>query len=377
MSGTLNIRFAHDMPAAAVEVVAPDLASVDRVWLKPDQQASVDVPSEGSFLRVYLPSGQIVTLEDPGNLNRLISLADVMSRAGRRPDPTLKRRKRIGEIRRGASLESFRGPVALRPRVGLCTLEGGVQVQLVGAPAGPVQASVGDDNASVAFKPATMLGVYELMLDAPEMQVRVRLPGFLEEVAVRSDELDDDRRVVTVRVRTNNPAADTICGYMNRGDLHSAATLASTADKAQELLREKVEDPFGAAVGAYLLLRIRRYDLMHDWTANLANWYPQLADGAVIRAWHLIQVGAHDREKEIRDCFDRAIAASLPVFTEGLQLLSDGIRLLGDEAKSMADSLNKRAGVVLWSSPFTATVHGARGGASGAIDVDIGYGSQV
>jgi len=50
MSGTLQIQFANDMPGAMVEVVAPDLETVGRVWLDPGTSHAIDVPSEQSFL---------------------------------------------------------------------------------------------------------------------------------------------------------------------------------------------------------------------------------------------------------------------------------------------------------------------------------------
>jgi hypothetical protein len=80
MSGKLTITFAPDMPAAAVEVVAPDWSTVDRVWLSPGQQKSVDVPSEASFLRVHLASGATVSLQDPGKLDRVITKAMLTGR---------------------------------------------------------------------------------------------------------------------------------------------------------------------------------------------------------------------------------------------------------------------------------------------------------
>ena len=79
MSGRLKITFAPDMPPASVEVVAPDFSTVDRVWLCAGDNKEVDVPSEGSFLRVHLASGESVTLKDPGNLNRTIGLSDILS----------------------------------------------------------------------------------------------------------------------------------------------------------------------------------------------------------------------------------------------------------------------------------------------------------
>ncbi len=86
MSDRLTIRFASDMPAATVEVVSPDLQVVDRVMLNAGRSRDVDVPSEQSFLRVHLPSGQVVTLQDPGNLDRKISMA--MIRGGSRATGT-------------------------------------------------------------------------------------------------------------------------------------------------------------------------------------------------------------------------------------------------------------------------------------------------
>src|SRR5271167_2829198 len=80
MSGALTIRFASDMPAATVEVVSPDLEVIQRVMLDPGRSTSVQVPSEASFLRVHLPSGQVVTLKDPGNLTREVSLQSIQRR---------------------------------------------------------------------------------------------------------------------------------------------------------------------------------------------------------------------------------------------------------------------------------------------------------
>src|SRR5436190_21697718 len=75
---------------ATMEVVAPDLAMVGRVWLGPGQQRSVSVPSEASFLRIHLTSGEIVTLQDPGNLDRVISKAALTDQLERAPSGGVK-----------------------------------------------------------------------------------------------------------------------------------------------------------------------------------------------------------------------------------------------------------------------------------------------
>ena len=113
-------------------------------------------------------------------------------------------------------------------------------------------------------------------------------PARRSEITVRSNELEDGQRVASVRVSTSNAHADTLAGYLHRGDLYSASSMAGWAEKAEDLLEEKMADPFAAVVGAYLLLRTRNIELLHDWTRNLMDSFPRIPDAVVIRAWHLI-----------------------------------------------------------------------------------------
>jgi hypothetical protein len=133
-----------------------------------------------------------------------------------------------------------------------------------------------------------------------------------------------------------------------------------------------MDDPFAAALGAYLLLRLRRFDLMRAWARNLANGWPTLADGSVIWAWQ--QIHQRGSEPEIRDYLMRAANAGLPVFTEGLKLLNDGLRLLGSWGSEVQRKLNTAAGIVLWDSPFTASIRVAEDGSVGHVRFEVGYG---
>src|SRR5205823_5460912 len=58
--------------------------------------------------------------------------------------------------------------------------------------------------------------------------------------------------------------------------------------QAEQMLRDKLMDPLGAAVGGYYLLRSESLTLMHDWPNNFANWIEWLPDGAIIHAWQLL-----------------------------------------------------------------------------------------
>jgi hypothetical protein len=377
MSGRLKITFAPDMPPASVEVVAPDFSTVDRVSLSAGDNKEVDVPSEGSFLRVHLASGESVTLKDPGNLNRTIGLSDILS--SRRPRASLStaprdRRSSRRDVQRRAAVPVAEPFVkAVGAGVFAADLEGGLKVTLVDDDDHPQDGEVCEEDTTVVLSPARIDGRYLLTMQANDVRVRLRLPGSTREITVRSNELEDGQRVATVRVSTSNAHADTLAGYLHRGDLYSASSMAGWAEKAEDLLEQKMADPFAAVVGAYLLLRTRNIDLLHDWTRNLMESFPRIPDAVVIRAWHLIY--RRGAETEIRALFERALDGSLPIFTEGLRLLSDGVRLLGDDSEKAVAKLNHHVRRSLSHSPFTATLD--RSETESNWDVDIGYASRA
>lgn len=376
MSGRMEIRFGSDMPPATVEVVAPDLQTVGRIMLAPGQTRGIDVPSEGSFLRVHLASGEVVTLRDPGNLNRTIDLSSLQQQLRRRPPLSASLPEALpgGMEPEAVVLDSARSKRATglpKADAGATpTLDGGFTVNLDSQSAKETIA-----GREMLFTPWQSESAYDLMLSSPNVSLSVRIPGHTEQLFVRSDLARDGRRVISVRVKTTDATADTIGSYLVRGDLHSASAMAEWAPEAKALLRGKIRNPFGATVGAYLLLRLRRFDLMHDWPRNLADLFPDLADGSVIHAWQLIYQKEQDREDEVREYLNRAAAAPLPVFTEGTRLLRDGIRLLGEPAKE--ESLGTEGGVVLWGSPFTAVLRGSASDPSARLDFDIDYATRV
>lgn len=375
MSGRMEIHFGSDMPPASVEVVSPDLKTVGRIMLAPGQTRGIEVPSEGSFLRVHLASGEVVTLRDPGNLNRTIDLSSLQQHLRRRPSLRGGLPESVADEMEleGVLLGDSRATLEMAlPKAGDAPplLDGGFTVNLDSQPA-----TVSVAGREMLFTPSQQETAYDLTLSGPNVSLSVRIPGHTEELRVRSDLVRDGRRVVSVRVRTTDATADTIGGYLMRGDLHSASAMAEWAPEAKALLRGKIRNPFGATVGAYLLLRLRRFDLMHDWPRHLADLFPDLADGSVIHAWQLIYQKEQDKEAEVREYLNRAAAAPLPVFTEGTRLLRDGIRLLGEAAQE--ESLGTEGGVVLWGSPFTAVLRGSASDPSARLDFDIDYATRV
>lgn len=343
MSGTLNIRFAHDMPGAVVEVVGPDMATVGRLWISPGQSKQMGVPSEDSFLRVHLASGEIVNLYDPGNLDREINLGSVLANVAPNPETNVSFPQAI----RFTPLNATADVPSERARIVLQSPDHGVVPAVVDQPEARFEAPVSSQG-------------YDLEMSTARVKVNVRLPGSLRRLVVGIE------GGFKVRIKTTSPIADALHGYLHRGDLHSAAAMAEWVEQADDLLMGKAANPYGAAAGAYLLLRLRRFDLMHDWPRNLANYSEEMPDGAIIWAWQ--QMYRRGSEAEMRDYLGRALRHELlPIFSEGLRLLQEGVSQLWPSELEM---LNRKAGIVLWNSPFTATMQVDENAPRMNLDVD-------
>jgi hypothetical protein len=118
----------------------------------------------------------------------------------------------------------------------------------------------------------------------------------------------------------DNPKIDAVARYLNGGHLREAADLSKDAE---QLLQSKMANPFGAALGGYALLRLGRLERLHDWSRNLANWFPWLPDGALIAGE--ASALADDHETAIALVCD-ARRRGLPVFSAGLALLASRLR---------------------------------------------------
>jgi hypothetical protein len=373
MSDRLTIRFASDMPAATVEVISPDLQVVDRVMLNAGRSREVDVPSEQSFLRVHLPSGQVVTLQDPGNLDRKISMA--MIRGGGRATGTrgASIAPQVVDPPEETTFDAIRQYHRLRsgqPRISegegdTLPLSSQATVTLT-APGGYIQKGVSSSRGreahwDVGGAPSQEPLRLRIQHSVSSARLDLCVPGNTREVWARSDTIRErGGQAYSVRLTTSEPASDTILGYLQRGDLYSAEAMAEWCDEAQDMLMSKMADPYAAAVGGYLLLKLKRFDRMRDWARNLATYFPFLSDGSIIWATQLIQQQPSN-EAEIRQYLLQAARIGPPVYSIGMSLLTDGLRLMGADGRAaLAQVLNDRD-VLLSTSPLTAFIRTADG----------------
>jgi hypothetical protein len=393
MIGQLKITFAPDMPAVAVDVVSPDLEVVERMMMAPGQSRTVSVPSEASFLSVHLPSGRTAVLHDPGNLDRVVT-RDALTAVSRRSPNTASVTPNLDD-------EQHRLPSAPPTRRDL-------HRHHLWRAANTIAPDLQDQNlplGSHGVARLSLFGGHWLTGEAtnqareaewnvpgppfqPPLELRieqkdsatliVKIPGNARRVWARADHLVREKAVTySIRVQTTEPVADTILNYLRRGDVAAARTMEEWAEKSEELLADKMSDPYGASVGGYLLLRLQRPDLLHSWPRTLADAASFLPDGCIIWASQLRQ--NPDASHDITDYLLKAVDRGLPVYTSGLRLLLDGLRVLGSEGIAAYKKVVSQAGSIIWESPITAGVIASRQTRTSdyAITYDIGFGASA
>jgi hypothetical protein len=137
---------------------------------------------------------------------------------------------------------------------------------------------------------------------------------------------------VWVEVHVDHPEASLLLGYQQSKSGSEETALA------ERLLAGKLEDPIAATIGAYSLLRYGRLEHLHDWTANLAQWFPWLPDAAAIRGEHLARLGRH------ADALAAFVALpGLPMFSDGISYTWERIRLYQSVKTEFPPSVMARA----------------------------------
>jgi hypothetical protein len=218
--------------------------------------------------------------------------------------------------------------------------------------------------------------------DIPWRLVSLPYSQYPIEVLVRSSRMPSELNGgVTVKVSTHNVEAELISHYLRTGAITEAGEVsrdligrANDYDEmlgdspydphmAEDMLRYKLVDPYGATVGGYFLLRSAEYDRLHNWPNNLANWVRWLPDGPVIHAWQLLLTEETDSARQLaRDRLLEAGDRGLPVLTEGLRLLIDGLELFAQNRPSdepegtverTLDRLRRYASAVDWNQRLT------------------------
>lgn len=174
---------------------------------------------------------------------------------------------------------------------------------------------------------------------------------------LKDDPTDQDLAPFRVLIGGSHPQAEAILGFLTSGDFEAARRVGEKwFDEAEQMLHDKVADPIAAIVAGYFLLRAGRIDRLHEWTSNLANWFPWIPDGAVICGWHMALTNRWDLAEH---WLTEAVHRGVPLYTQGLRLLHDGLRVLvarGAHVEEPFDHVRAIAARTKWTSGVTCLV---------------------
>lgn len=152
----------------------------------------------------------------------------------------------------------------------------------------------------------------------------------------------DDLLVCDPVIRDNRLGG--LLAYLNAGRVGRAAQLLELAEDA---LFAKYENPLGAAAGGYVLLstsQASQKGRWPHWLDNLAQSFPNIADGAILRAKWLLQQDKPDFD-DAKSNLEHAFNRGLPFFTAGIVWLIEGLSLFEQDDKEIAEHLRIVRGV--------------------------------
>lgn len=143
---------------------------------------------------------------------------------------------------------------------------------------------------------------------------------------------------IRIGVIVEDPDFAPMAGLMTASTLPKAVVAVR---QARDLLFGKMEHPLGAAAGGYVLLAAgdREDDSWHGWIDNLANLFPDIPDGAILKAslrlrFPKSESSAEEARASLLDAFDRGI----PYYSAGVSWLLDGMTQFADDP-AVADKM--------------------------------------
>ena len=137
-------------------------------------------------------------------------------------------------------------------------------------------------------------------------------------------------------VRGARTSAEALLSYLENGVFSAVRQVGTEViSEAVRHLEGKQDDPFGAAIAGYVLLRtgvgLKGVLNQRAWMKNLADWFPQIPDGAVIYAASLMRGEdgqQSSRIEEARDYLLKAVNRGIPTYTIGMRMVFDTLRSL-------------------------------------------------
>jgi hypothetical protein len=143
--------------------------------------------------------------------------------------------------------------------------------------------------------------------------------------------MDPRQHDIRIGVLVDDPDFAPMAGLMTASTLSKAAVAVY---QARDLLFGKMLHPLGAAAGGYVLLSAgdRDDDSWHDWIDNLANWFPDIPDGAILKASLRLRFPkSRSSAEEARSSLLEAFERGIPYYSAGVSWLLDGLTQFADD----------------------------------------------
>lgn len=194
-------------------------------------------------------------------------------------------------------------------------------------------------------------GDFATLVAYPEQWMPIESPQVFRLVARRKSAQGIESKKWRVSLELLDPIYGALIEYLTRRDLQSSEAIsASLQTQALQALYEKMENPFAAAAGAYLMaLGDLGSSDRRSWMENLYRRFEWLPDGAIAWGWRLLREGERGTDSWVnaRRALMDACARGLPYFTVGLHILVDALTALSMSDKDDNEVHRMLAAVVV------------------------------
>ena len=360
-----------DRFVATWDILDPDLEVVARGTFLESSSADLELKPGSYHARVQLPSNQTQSKKLVVESNTPVQVRFTFATRSR-PEwlewatvsegQSMVEDRRPSPVLQGLHVRSFGfragawEPTSHASGGRLDQTDGILQLELVRADSEILALHIGSDLVRPRFVILPAMGLARVLItEAPAPN--------------ESDLLD-----IEVAVSLQNSIADHLVRFLTIASPSTWEGLDTemVREQTMNLLRDKRNDPLGAAIGGYFLVDDRSEKPPLDWLRHLANWSPWLADGAILYAQAALRFKQRSGVQEAVDSLARASANGYPVFRRGIDICLDVWRVLKSsdislpsEVEELAERFAAVRAATTRQSVFT-TFFGARPDAPGS-----------
>lgn len=146
-------------------------------------------------------------------------------------------------------------------------------------------------------------------------------------------------------IAVHDQAIDALLSYLAPGQIRALGKVMEvfeTEGLIEQIIADKAANPIAACAAAYAGLALfepSQQERWDSWLPNLMDRFPWLPDGAIVHARRImLRPHSQDPSAALIETLRKAVAAGLPYFGVGLQLLRDMLQVASvehDDAKAL------------------------------------------